>query len=82
MILASVVVELHCKLLVDDILLPVGSTFSLNLELIFMCKASLFFLQNFRINFIMRRTNSVVHSLTRASLFFVSIKTILINEMS
>jgi hypothetical protein len=60
--------------------------------LLYACKASLFALSNFRINFIMRQANNVAHLLARATLSFASrqefdyipffIEVTLMNEMN
>jgi len=69
--ISKVFVEVDCKQMVDDITkgLNTNSIFGAILDI---GKTSLSIYQNFKISFIRRQANSVIHLLARASLFNVS----------
>jgi len=87
----SVSIELDCKHVVDGISSNL-STNSMFGAILNTCKVSLISHQNFKISFIRRQANNVVHLLARAPLSYASshvhdymsscIKTTIINEMS
>jgi ribonuclease HI len=88
---SSVVIELDCKLVVDDINNKLNFCTEFGM-LLYACKTSLFALSNFMISFIRRQANNVAHLLARVALLFASreefdyipscIEVTLMNEMS
>jgi len=66
-----VTIELDCKQVVGGISNKIGTNLELGAILNY-CKVLLFRLQNFKISFIRREANNMVHLSAKASLLFVN----------